>query len=83
MIRRYKIVWHSNKDNINRANYIRVSNPVGDTSIDAKAALNIFISEFGDLKHNTIIKIQEFDENGIQLGEDIIPSEKTAIVPII
>ena len=83
MVRRYRIVWRSNKDNIDRANYIRVSNLVGDTSIDAKAALNIFISEFGDLKHNTIIKIQEFDENGIQLGEDIIPTDKTTVVPIV
>lgn len=83
MIRKYKIVWHSNKDNYSRANYIKLSNPTGDVSIDAKRALNIFISEFGDLKHNTIIKIQEFDENGVQIGKDIIPTDKTTVVPIV
>lgn len=83
MIRKYSITWFSNKDKLQRTSYVKLSKPVGDTSVDAKAALNIFISEFGDLKHNTIIKIQEFDENGIQLGEDIVPSEKTTVVPIV
>lgn len=83
MERKYCISWFSNKDKFQRTSWIKLSKPTGDTSIDAKSALNIFISQFGSLKYNTIIKIQEFDENGTQLGEDIVPQEDTSFIPII
>ena len=48
----------------------------------AKNALNLFIKSCGNLKRNTIIRIQELDENGEQIGEDITPSEgEDAIIP--
>ena len=82
MIRNYNIVWYPTKDGekFTRQTFIRLSKPIGKTAVDAKAALNIFISQFGGLKKNTIVKIIEMDENG-QIGEDIIPTEKSAIVP--
>jgi hypothetical protein len=48
--------------------------------VDAKSALNLFLSQYGGLKKNTIIKIIEMDENG-QIGEDIIPIDNNSIVP--
>lgn len=83
MIRKYRITWFSNKDKLQRTSYVKLSKPVGDTSVDAKAALNIFISQFGNLKYNTIIKIQEFDENNNQLGEDIVPQNDTSFIPVV
>ena len=84
MKRTYKVEWYSNKDKkqLKRNNTIMIAKPTGDTSVDAKRALGLFISAFGNLKDNTIIKIQEFDENG-QIGEDIIPTnDENAIIPI-
>lgn len=85
MIRNYNFEWFENKDNKygtarHRFNTIRLSAPSGKTSIDAKIALNIFINSFGNLKKNTIVRIKEMDEHG-QIGEDIIPSENSSIVP--
>lgn len=84
MIRNYNITWYPTKDgeNFSRSTFIRLSKPTGHTEFDAKAALNIFCSSFGNLKKNTIIKIIEMDENG-QIGEDIVPTDgENAIVPI-
>ena len=82
MTRNYNIEWYPTKDgeNFRRETFIKLSKPIGSTSHDAKAALNIFISQFGNLKKNTIIKIIEMDENG-QIGEDIIPNNANTIIP--
>ena len=56
-------------------------NPTGKVEVDAKKAVEIFIRGFGNLKQNTILSIKEFDENG-QIGEDIIPTDGSTIVPI-
>lgn len=88
MVRAYKFTWYETKDtkyggepNI-RTTKVGLSNPIGYTPYDAKCALGIFTSNNGNLKKNTILKIQEFDENG-QIGEDIVPSEKEdAIIPV-
>lgn len=82
MIRNYNIIWYPTKDGekFKRETFIQLSRPTGETNIDAKAALNIFISQFGNLKKNTIIKIIEMNENG-QIGEDIIPMTDTSIIP--
>lgn len=88
MVRNYEIIWYVTKDAkygntpTFRTNRVSLSKPTGKTSVDAQAALGIFISTFGNLKKNTIVKIKEFDENG-QLGEDITPSaDENAIIPV-
>lgn len=82
MIRNYNIEWYPTRDGIEfkRSSFIRLSKPTGKTEYDAKAALNIFISQFGNLKKNTIVKIIEMDENG-QIGKDIVPTDGSSIVP--
>lgn len=86
--RHYNFYWYPTKDAkydkpIIRTNTITLSKPTGLTEIDAKSALQIFLTNFGSLKKNTIVKIQEFDNLG-QIGEDITPSiEQNAIVPAI
>ena len=83
MIRNYNIEWYPTKERnpIPRHSFIKLGKPTGVTAHDAKAALNIFIANNGNLKQNTIIRIVEMDENG-QIGEDIVPtSEENAIIP--
>ena len=82
MIRNYNIEWYPTRDgqNFKRQTFIRLSKPTGHTDIDAKAALNIFISQCGNLRKNTIIKIVEMDENG-QIGEDIVPTDGSSMIP--
>ncbi len=82
MTRKYIIEWYPIKDGkeFTRKTTIRLSKPCGRTSIDAHSALNIFVDQLGGLRENTIIRIQEFDENG-QIGEDITPAEETNIIP--
>lgn len=63
-----------------RHSSVRLSNFTGDTSVDAKYALQIFMAQNGNLNSIEIIKIKEFNENG-QIGEDIIPSEENNIIP--
>ena len=88
MVRNYEFTWYPTKENkykevpAIRINMVKLSNAIGVTSIDAKAALNIFTKTFGNLNKNTIITIKEFDENG-QIGEDIVPAaDENAIVPV-
>ena len=84
MKRKYAIKWYPTKEKHNpmyRTTWVEVSNPTGDVSIDAKSAVDIFISSVGNIKKNTIIWIKEFDENGNQIGEDITPQEDSAIIP--
>ena len=87
MKRSYSFEWYPTKDTkygktpIHRTCTILLSNPLGETEIDAKAALAIFMRSFGNLRKNTIVKIKEFGENG-QIGEDIVPSDvEGAIIP--
>ena len=81
MTRYYIFKWYENKGKkIERINTISIQKPVGDTSIDAKKAVDLFTRGFGNLKRNTIISIKECDENG-QIGEDIIPNTETDIIP--
>lgn len=82
MIRNYNITWYPTKDgeSFTRSTFIRLGKPSGKTEYDAKAALNIFLAQCGNLKKNTIVKIVEMDENG-QIGEDIVPTADSAIIP--
>lgn len=88
MKRSYVFEWYETKaakygkDPHIRTNIVLLGKPCGKTEIDAKKALNIFMSNFGNLRKNTIVKIKELDENNEQIGEDIIPSDaEDAIVP--
>ena len=84
MERIYRFKWYPTKDGeiVSRDTLIKLSSPTGKTEIDAKNAVNLFIKSCGNLRKNTIIKIQELDENGKQIGEDITPStEENAIIP--
>ena len=84
MRRTYAINWYPTKDgeSVSRTTMVKISKPTGKTDIDAKVAVGLFTKSCGNLKRNTIIKIQEFDENGKQIGEDITPStEENAIIP--
>lgn len=83
MLRYYLIEWHENRlfgKPINRTCKIELSEPTGDTAKDAHHALDLFIQGFGNLKKNTVTKIQEFGPEG-QIGEDIVPQDNTSIVP--
>lgn len=85
MIRNYIFEWYSTKESkykepIHRFNTVNLTSPSGETAVDAKSALNIFTSSFGNLKNITIVKIKEMDENG-QIGEDITPSDENTIIP--
>lgn len=87
MTRIYRIEWNENKAKnygnqpLIKHTLITLSNPTGNTAVDAKAALNIFATSVSNLKKANIIRIQEMDENG-QIGEDIVPAEtENAIVP--
>ena len=84
MERTYAIDWYPTKDGpvTVRRTMISISKATGETNIDAKRALNLFIKSCGNLKKNTIVRLREFDQNKKQLGEDIVPSEnENAIIP--
>lgn len=83
MERIYAIKWYPAKDGeiVSRTTMIKLSNPTGKTEIDAKSAINIFTKSCGNLKKNTIINIKELDGEGNQIGEDIIPSNDSNIIP--
>lgn len=84
MIRNYRFEWYKNErygEPLIRHTFIKVSPATGKVEKDGKRAMELFCSEFGGLKYNSIVKIQEFDEAMQQLGEDIIPQEGSVIVP--
>ena len=81
MIRYYIFRWYKNGEwgkPTERTNKIVIQNPSGDTSKDAKKAVDLFVRGFGNLKKNTIISIKEFGEEG-QIGEDIVPTNDSII----
>lgn len=84
-MRNFKFTWKSNENKygpvITRVSEISVKNS-GDLAIDAKTATAVFTTNFGSLKKNSILSIQEFDEKG-DIGEPIVPSEEeNAIIPV-
>ena len=85
MTRKYRFEWYRNEkygEPMIRHSFITVSPATGAVEKDGKRAMELFIKAFGGLKYNSIVKIQEFDENMKQIGEDIIPQEGSVIVPI-
>lgn len=89
MKRYYIFEWYENKSTkygkppLIRTNKITLIKPTGKVEYDAKRAVELFTSNFGNLKRNSIVKIKEFDGTNKQIGEDIIPSDaEDAIIPI-
>lgn len=82
-MRSFIIKWKENKKYaLERENLVNVIKDTGDIGIDAKAALNLFCANFGNLKKNEIISIQEVNEKGENIGEPIVPtSDESSIVP--
>lgn len=84
MKRFYDITWYATKDRnpIERTNRIQIGKPRGVTSVDAKAAVDLFCREFGNLNKITIVCVKELDENLKQIGEDIVPTDEVGILPV-
>lgn len=80
-MQRFFVFRWCTKDLIKRTNLIKLSKASGNIGVDAKAATDLFIRAFGNLKKNTILCIQELDEKGVPIGEPITPMENTNIVP--
>ena len=83
MKRIFDFTWHENVkfgQPVVRTNRVMVASN-GDVGQAAKAATNVFTKNFGNLKRNNIISIQEVDEKGNKVGEPIVPQEDTSIVP--
>ena len=82
-MRKFIFTWYENVKfgtPMERKNTVAVMNK-GEIGLTAKAATEVFTKNFGSLKYNTIISIQEIDENGNPVGEPIIPAEDSSIVP--
>lgn len=84
-MRHYIFTWKENKkySKTERKNKITVSNASTDDGISGKQALSIFIANFGNLKKNDIISIQEVNDKGENVGEIITPAPNSAILPTI
>ena len=89
MKRLYTIEWYPTKEKkycgtpVIRTTVLTLANPTGRVEFDAKNALALFTKSYGNLKKNTVIKIKELDENGVQIGEDIVPtSDENSIIPV-
>ena len=83
-MRKFLFTWHENVrygEPMVRTNLVTASVNTSDIGQAAKAATNVFTKNFGNLKRNTIISIQEVDEKGNKVGEPIVPQEDTSIVP--
>ena len=74
--------WGSTRSESRRHNKITLSKPSGDIGHDAKAALNIFCSQFGGLHKVDIYSIQEVDKEGNPIGEVIKPTGESSVVPV-
>ena len=84
MNRNFAFKWYKNEKYnkpLERTNSITVSNASPDTGLAAKTAVDIFTKTFGSLKYNTIVSIQEYNEEG-PVGELITPAEDNSIVPL-
>ena len=83
-MRKFSISWQEKQkfgEPSIRISNIILSKSTGDIGKDAKAALNILISNFKSLKYIDVINIQEIDKEGNPIGEPIKPMEDTSIVP--
>ena len=82
-MRKFVFTWYKNEKfgtPLERKNTVTVVNK-GDIGLTAKAATEVFTKNFGSLKYNTILSIQEIDAKGNPVGEPITPQEDSSIVP--
>ena len=82
-MRKFIFTWYENVKYgtpLERKNTITVKNK-GDIGMTAKAATEAFTRNFGSLKYNTILSIQEIDADGNPIGEPITPQEDSSIIP--
>lgn len=81
-MRKFIFTWHKKEKNpIERNNTVAVSKDFSDIAVAAKMATELFVKNFGNLKKNEIVKIQEIDKDGNFVGEPIVPENDSAIVP--
>ena len=83
MKRIFDFTWHENVkfgQPMVRTNRVMIAGK-GDIGQDAKATTNVFTKNFGNLRKNTIVSIQEINEKGEKVGEPIIPQDNTSIIP--
>ena len=81
--RKFAFTWHENPrfgTPVTRINVVEIQNASPDTGLAAKSAVNVFTKNFGSLKKNTIVSIQEFNDKG-PVGEPIVPSDENDIIP--
>ena len=83
MVRRFSFKWYKNekyREPMERINSITVVDAPEDTGLAAKTAVNLFEENFGSLRYNTIISIQEYNDEGF-IGEPIVPDTENTILP--
>lgn len=83
MKRTFVFNWYENTrygEPIKRKNSIMLGG-TSDIGHDAKNATELFCKNFGNLKKNTIISIQEINDKGEPVGEPIIPADENSIIP--
>lgn len=84
MNRHFSFKWYKNeryREPMERVNSVTVTDAPMDTALAAKSAVSLFTRNFGSLKANTIVLIQEYNEDG-PIGEPIVPSDENDIVPV-
>lgn len=84
MNRHFSFKWYKNeryREPMERVNSVTVTDAPMDTALAAKTAVTLFTRNFGSLKANTIVSIQEYNEDG-PVGDPIIPSDDTDIIPV-
>ena len=74
--------WGSTGSESRRYNKVTLSKPSGDIGHDAKAALNILCSRFGNLHKIEIHAIQEVDKENNPIGEVMKPTGESSVVPV-
>lgn len=77
----FLFTWYKKKDKIERHNTISIYTDADDIGYKAKSAMNVFCNNYGSLKYNEVVSIQELDENKQPVGEPIVPMNDTQIVP--
>lgn len=83
--RKFIFTWYKNEKynkSFERKSEIVVIDAPLDIGAAAKSAVNIFTKSFGNLKKNTIVSIQEYNNYNEPIGEPIVPEMETGILPI-
>lgn len=81
-MRKFIFTWYKKETNpVERKNTVTVSKDFSDIATAAKLATELFVKDFGNLKKNEIVNIQEIDKDGAFIGEPIVPEVDSAIVP--